>query len=60
MLCARDADFLRGLITGADDIGPGDFVGSLAGVVRDKQALGLRVHSQFHALPSRLPQASAA
>jgi signal transduction histidine kinase len=59
-LCARDADFLRGLITGADDIGPGDFVGALAGVVRDKQALGLRVHSQFHALPSRLPQASAA
>jgi hypothetical protein len=59
-LCARDADFLRGLITGADDIGPGDFVGALAGVVRDKQALGLRVHSQFHALPSRLPRASAA
>lgn len=59
-LCARDADFLRGLITGADDVGPGDFVGALAGVVRDKQALGLRVHSQFHALPSRVPRAGAA
>ncbi|MBB5868286.1 signal transduction histidine kinase [Allocatelliglobosispora scoriae] len=58
-LCARDSDFLRGLMTGADDIGPGDFVGALAGVVRDKQALGLRVHSQFHALPSTLPPPAA-
>lgn len=59
-LCARDADFLRGLITGADDTGPGDFVSALAGVVRDKQALGLRVHSQYHALPSGVPAAGAA
>jgi hypothetical protein len=58
-LCARDSDFLRGLITGADDIGPSDFVGALASVVRDKQALGLRVHSQFHALPSTLPPPAA-
>jgi signal transduction histidine kinase len=54
-LCARDADFLRGLVTGATDEGLGDFVAALAGVVRDKQALGLRVNSQFHALPASLP-----
>lgn len=59
-LCARDADFLRGLITGADDTGPGDFVSALAGVVRDKQALGLQVHPQYHALPSKLPETGAA
>ncbi|MFI9639337.1 ATP-binding protein [Micromonospora sp. NPDC051925] len=59
-LCTRDADFLRGLMSGAADIGPGDFVGALAGVVRDKQALGLRVNSQFHALPTELPPAVAA
>ena len=33
---------------------------ALAGVVRDKQALGLRVHAQYHALPSRLPETGAA
>ncbi|GAA1403892.1 DUF5931 domain-containing protein [Catellatospora coxensis] len=54
-LCARESDFLRGLMTGAADDGPGDVVGALAGVVRDKQALGLRVHSQFHALPAAVP-----
>ena len=54
-LCARDADFLRGLLTGAADETPGDLTAALAGVVRDKQALGLRVHSQFHALPANLP-----
>jgi len=56
-LCARDADFLRGLLTGAVDERPGDLTAALAGVVRDKQALGLRVHSQFHALPASLPAA---
>ncbi|MCP2323987.1 signal transduction histidine kinase [Hamadaea flava] len=59
-LCARDADFLRGMISGQGDGGPGDFLASLAGVVRDKQALGLRVHSQFHALPTELPPPVAA
>ncbi|MEH1164002.1 ATP-binding protein [Micromonospora sp. CPCC 205539] len=58
-LCTRDADFLRGLMSGAADVGPGDFVSALAGVVRDKQALGLRVYSQFHALPVTLPPAAA-
>lgn len=56
-LCARDADFLRGLLTGAADESPGDLAAALASVVRDKQALGLRVHSQFHALPGDLPAA---
>lgn len=54
-LCARDADFLRGLVTGAHEEGPTDFLTTLAGVARDKQALGLRVHSQFHALPASVP-----
>ncbi|SCF28926.1 Signal transduction histidine kinase [Micromonospora matsumotoense] len=58
-LCARDAEFLRGLMSGAAETGPSDFVGALAGVVRDKQALGLRVNSQFHALPATLPPAAA-
>lgn len=59
-LCARDADFLRGLISGQGDGGPGDFLATLAGVVRDKQALGLRVHSQYHAVPTQLPPPVAA
>lgn len=54
-LCARDADFLRGLLTGGADESPGDLTAALAGVVRDEQAMGLRVHSQFHALPQRVP-----
>jgi signal transduction histidine kinase len=54
-LCARDADFLRDLVTGTGEESLGDFVSALAGVVRDKQALGLKVHSQFHALPVTLP-----
>lgn len=54
-LCARDADYLRDLVTGVGEESPGDFVSALAGVVRDKQALGLKVHSQFHALPATLP-----
>lgn len=58
-LCARDADFLRNLVTGCGDERPSDFVASLAGVVRDKQALGLKVYSRFHALPATVPTAVA-
>jgi signal transduction histidine kinase len=54
-LCARDADFLRGLVTGTAGGGSGDFAADLAGVVRDKQTLGLRVNSRFHDLPAELP-----
>lgn len=56
-LCARDADFLRDLVTGSSEERLGDFVTSLAGVVRDKQALGLKVYSQFHAVPADVPPA---
>lgn len=59
-LCARDADFLRGLLTGGADETPGDFTAALAGVVRDEQAMGLLVHSQFHALPQHVPATVAA
>ncbi len=58
-LCSRDADFLRNLVTGSGEERAGDFVASLAGVVRDKQALGLKVYSRFHALPAAVPPAVA-
>jgi signal transduction histidine kinase len=48
-LAQRDADYLRGLVTAG--FGPAaNLATALAEVVRDKQALGLQVHSQFHDL----------
>ena len=52
----RDADYLRGLITGAADSIPTDLGVALAGMGRDRSALGLRVNQQFDALPKRIPQ----
>ncbi|MEU8183563.1 ATP-binding protein [Micromonospora sp. NPDC049044] len=49
-LAQRDADYLRGLITAANGGPVTSLASALAGVVRDKQALGLQVHSQFHEL----------
>lgn len=54
-LCARDADYVRALVTGTPDSGAGDLAADLACVVRDKQVLGLRVNSRFHDLPADLP-----
>ena len=54
--CMRDADYLRGLITGAADSIPTDLGVALAGMGRDRSALGLRVNQQFDALPKRIPQ----
>jgi signal transduction histidine kinase len=53
--CMRDADYLRGLITGAADSIPTDLGVALAGMGRDRSALGLRVNQQFDALPRRFP-----
>jgi signal transduction histidine kinase len=53
--CMRDADYLRGLITGAADSIPTDLGVALAGMGRDRSALGLRVNQQFDALPKRFP-----
>jgi signal transduction histidine kinase len=55
--CMRDADYLRGLITGggADSI-PTDLGVALAGMGRDRSALGLRINQQFDALPKVFPR----
>ncbi|MBB2946862.1 signal transduction histidine kinase [Actinoplanes lutulentus] len=55
-LAQRDADYLRGLVTAGPAPGAG-LATALAGVVRDKQALGLHIHSQFHDLGEPLPEA---
>jgi signal transduction histidine kinase len=54
--CMRDADYLRGMITGAADSIPTDLGVALAGMGRDRSALGLRVNQQFDALPKRFPR----
>ncbi len=54
--CMRDADYLRGLITGAADSIPTDLGVALAGMGRDRSALGLRVNQQFDALPKHFPR----
>ncbi len=53
--CMRDADYLRGLITGAADSIPTDLGVALAGMGRDQSALGLRINQQFDGLPQRFP-----
>ena len=53
--CQRDADYLRGLITGGADSVPTDLGVALAGMGRDRSALGLRINQQFDALPKRIP-----
>ncbi len=54
--CERDAEYLRGLISGGADDVPTDLGTALAGVARDRSALGvLRINQQFDALPARLP-----
>lgn len=54
--CMRDADYLRGLITGGVDSIPTDLGVALAGMGRDRSALGLRVNQQFDALPKHFPR----
>jgi signal transduction histidine kinase len=53
--CMRDADYLRGLITGGADSIPTDLGVALAGMGRDRSALGLRINQQFDALPKQFP-----
>jgi signal transduction histidine kinase len=54
--CMRDADYLRGLITGGVDSIPTDLGVALAGMGRDRSALGLRINQQFDMLPKQVPQ----
>jgi signal transduction histidine kinase len=54
--CERDAEYLRGLISGGADHVPTDLGAALAGMARDRSAPGeLRVNQQFDALPASLP-----
>lgn len=53
--CAREADFLRGLISAARDASPAGLSAALAQVGHDKAALGPRVHHSSDAVPQQLP-----
>jgi signal transduction histidine kinase len=54
--CERDAEYLRGLISGGADSIPTDLRAALAAMARDRAALGaLRINQQFDALPARIP-----
>jgi signal transduction histidine kinase len=54
--CMRDADYLRGLISGAAGSVPTDLGVALAGMGRDRSALGLRINQQFDSLPKQIPR----
>jgi signal transduction histidine kinase len=54
--CMRDADYLRGMITGGVDSIPTDLGVALAGMGRDRSALGLRINQQFDTLPKQIPR----
>ena len=55
--CERDAEYLRGLISGGADDVPTDLGTALAGVARDRSALGaMRINQQFDALPALIPE----
>lgn len=54
--CQRDAEYLRGLISGGTDAVPTDLGAALAGMARDRSTLGsLRINQQFSALPTLIP-----
>lgn len=53
--CRSDADYLHGLLAGAGVDGPTNLTTVLAEIIRDRSALGLRVHPQFDDLPAEVP-----
>lgn len=53
--CDRDARYLRALITGPADAAPTDLSTGLARVVRDVEALGLRIDHNSTDLPADVP-----
>lgn len=54
--CERDAEYLRGLVSGGIDNIPTDLGTALANIARDRSALGaLRINQQFDALPANVP-----
>jgi signal transduction histidine kinase len=57
--CAADADLIRGMISG-DPRALTSLSAELSHVIRDQSALGLRIHSQFGAVPEDLPSGTVA
>jgi signal transduction histidine kinase len=53
--CDRDAQYLRSLITGSTDAVPTDLGAGLARIVRDVEALGLRIDRNSAELPGGVP-----
>ena len=53
--CARDAAYLRGLITGGEDDAPTGLGAALSTVIRDQAALDLDVQPHFDGLPGDVP-----
>jgi signal transduction histidine kinase len=53
--CERDARYLRSLITGPDGAAPTDLGTGLVRVVRDLEALGLRIDHNSDDLPAGVP-----
>jgi signal transduction histidine kinase len=53
--CARDAQYLRSLVTGTTDAVPTDLGAGLARIVRDVEALGLRIDRNSTDLPAGIP-----
>lgn len=53
--CARDAAYLRGLITGGEDDVPTGLGAALSTVIRDQAALDLDVQPHFDGLPNDVP-----
>jgi signal transduction histidine kinase len=53
--CARDAAYLRGLITGGEDDAPTGLGAALSTVIRDQEALDLDVQPHFDGLPKDVP-----
>lgn len=53
--CARDAAYLRGLITGGEDDAPTELGAALSTVIRDQAALDLDVQPHFDGLPKDVP-----
>ncbi|GLY50848.1 hypothetical protein [Lentzea sp. NBRC 102530] len=53
--CQQDAAYLRSLMMGDDTTASTGLVTLLSEVLRDRSALGLRVHPQFDDLPTHIP-----
>jgi signal transduction histidine kinase len=53
--CARDAAYLRGLITGGEDDTPTGLGAALSTVIREQEALDLDVQPHFDGLPKDVP-----